>query len=130
MLGDAVAAALPEMQAHAESMMRDECTVRRVTGVSPDPLTGEDRPEYGPVLYEGKCRLKGPSSRRQSPAVGDDSTVVLSTFELHLPVSAEPDGEQVFASGDVAECRGRTFRLVDGHDATFQTAIRLPCEVW
>ena len=58
MLGEDVAAALPEFRAHAESLMVDECRIERQSGTTLDPATLEVVPTYTPIAMEQKCRVQ------------------------------------------------------------------------
>lgn len=88
MLGDDIADALPELQAEAESRMRDTCVITR-----PDPFAPENwNPatlQYEPgetTIYEGKCRLRdaGTIDRTANAA---DQPFTLSQSKLSLPIA-------------------------------------------
>ena len=57
MIGDDIAAALPELQAAAVSMMRDTCRVERRAGRTMDPDSLE-YVEAWSLVAEGVCRVK------------------------------------------------------------------------
>lgn len=125
MLGDDIAQALPELQAHAESMMRDAITIKRPTGETTTNPDGEVVAVYelAPV-YAGACRV-----RRRTPTVSEEmggaETMTTTDLEIHVPVSAG----DVFLPGDVGFVRDvATYRVLESHYQTFQTAIRLPAE--
>ncbi len=126
-LGDDLAAVLPELQAQAESMMRDTATITRVTGTTTD-TDGREIPEttevYGPTIepHKGKCKLEANTLVDTSPTVGG-ATVTIQRYRVDIPVGAGP--VQV---GDLVECRGRQFRVTGLHEKTWQTAQRLPVE--
>lgn len=89
MLGDDIAQALPELQAHAESMMRDTCVVERDTGETTlDPDSLEEVPVFETV-YEGKCRVQRPGASvgGSEPVVGE-SEFGVQTVHGQLPLSA------------------------------------------
>lgn len=125
-LGEDLAAALPELQAAAESMMVDTCTVRRPTGTGADPETGADITTYRePAIYSGPCRLQIRQGQPRDLESGS-STQTVQLVEVHVPAAAGP-----FAVGDVVEVSrpGSTPRRlrIDGlHEKTYQTAQRLP----
>lgn len=86
MLGDDVDAALPELRAHAESLMVDACRVERRTG----RVLDEDSLEYVDAwasVYEGRCRVQvaGTQAQQESPA-GRAFTVIDAVVQL--PVSS------------------------------------------
>lgn len=121
MIGDDIAARLPELQAQAESMMLTPCTIRRPTGVTSDD-DGRDVVAYEPQpVYEGRCRVRHRQGVGQGAQESADSYVVVQQYELHVPVAAGP-----FLVGDVAEVEARRFRIAGLNTATFQTAQRLP----
>jgi hypothetical protein len=82
---------LAELQAEAESRMRDSCTIRaRGTSTGDvDPVTGVEVTVPGALLYSGKCRLRmsGMVSGSSSSQVAGDQVTVSSPV-LSIPVSA------------------------------------------
>jgi hypothetical protein len=102
LIGDVIAADLPELQTHAESMMRDSCTIKRATGeTTRDPVTLEDVPVFE-VVYAGKCRVQRPGASvgGSEPVVGEREFGV-QAVHFQLPLSALG-----VKRGDVAECDG------------------------
>lgn len=121
MIGDDLDAALPELQAHAESRMRSVCLIRRPTGTTADPVNGADVTVYQPgAVYSGKCRIK---TRDVQVLVAESaqSTVSTQRYELHIPV-----GAGTVRVGDVASVGLRKFRIDGLHQEDNQTAQRLP----
>src|SRR5690606_5450744 len=114
-LDEAIAAALPQMRAAAESMMRDTCRVRAVTGTT----TNGDAtvtPTYSTV-YEGRCKIQSQRPYPSNPNAGDHQWTLLPV-ELHLPVdgTGEVGTDQfvdILASADPQNV-GRTFRIRSG----------------
>jgi hypothetical protein len=87
MLGDDIAAALPELRAHAESMMRDTVKVERATGAfTRDPVTLEDVPVYATV-HEGQARIQRPGGIQPSEEVAGEVEFGISTILAQLPLS-------------------------------------------
>lgn len=126
MIADDIAAALPELRAHAESRMQRPSTARPVLGVTADPETGADVTEYGDPIYEGPCRLRNRAkgslgATRESGGV----SVTLSDIEWHIPFDSPriPVGTVIFIDDLPAY---RTTDLADGDD---MTARRYPVEV-
>lgn len=82
MIGDDIAAALPELRAEAESLMQDACVIERESGSVMDPVTFEERPSWS-LVYAGPCRVKVTSS---APVEGAGRTYVITDALLQLPV--------------------------------------------
>ena len=139
MLGDVLAATLPQLQAEAESMMQTTAIVERITGLTTDPLTGAvvEQAEivYGPTIepHRGRCRVKAGGTK---PADADvaGGTVQTSTDELHFPASATGMARglraTIVASVNQPRLIGNQYRITSPHDAEFQTAQRCPIERW
>jgi len=126
-LGDDLAGMLPELRAHAESMMRDTCTISRVTGTTLDVDGGEipDRTViYGPQVepHKGRCKVQANQLTDMSPEAGG-ATVTVLRYRVDIPVAAGP-----IQIGDLIVTSGRHFRVTGLHDKTWQTAQRLPVE--
>lgn len=134
MIIDDIARALPELRAHAESMMTTTATVRRPTGVvEADPETGADVIPEGALVYEGRCRVKA-AQRAPSAQESADATVAVDQDAIHFPVTAGPfqvgDVVTVTASVHQPLLVGRTYRVTGLHEMELQTAQRVPVEVW
>lgn len=126
MIHDAIAAALPELRAHAESRMQRPCVARPVLGVDADPETGADVVVYGDPLYEGLCRLRN----RSNGTLGNSresggATVDVTSREWHIPVDSPriPIGTVIFFDDLPA------YRTTDVSDGDDMTARRYPVEV-
>jgi len=89
MLGDDIARALPELRAHAESMMCDTCTVERHTGNGRvwDELTGTYSDPEPVTIYSGRCRVRARDAQDQSLTVGEAAWSVTDVV-VSLPLSA------------------------------------------
>lgn len=94
MIHDDIARVLPELQAHAESMMVDTCTISRrvldengepVRVMDPETLAYEDSWE---TVYEGKARVQRASTSSDHPASAGDFQYGIEPVELQLPISA------------------------------------------
>lgn len=127
MIHDAIAAALPELRAHAESRMQRPCVARPVVGVTADPETGADVVVYGDPIFEGMCRLRNRAkgslgASRESGGV----SVTVSDIEWHIPYGSPrvPVGTVIFFEDGTPAYR--TTDLADGDD---MTARRYPVEV-
>lgn len=119
LVGDAIAAALPELRAQAESLMRDTCSVSRVTGAA---IVDEREVPATAAVYAGRCKVQELANVETSPDVAG-ATVTVLRYRLDLPVSAGP-----FKVGDIATVGARTFRITSMHVKTWQTAQRLPVD--
>lgn len=126
MLGHDIAAALPEMRAHAESRMRRNCVVRRVLSVDADPETGEDVPVYGPVLYDGPCRLRDRQYGSTALDLSGTAPATRSRLELHIPVGSPRLPVHAVVLFDDGTPTYRITDLADGDDVT---ARRYPLEM-
>lgn len=119
MLGDDLAAILPELRAQAVSRMRTPCLVRRPGGTTADPETGADVSVYDPV-WSGFCRI-GQQSITARAGESAEATVLTQQLQIHIPVGVGP-----VRSGDEVLADGRAFRVDGTHDKDQQTAQRLP----
>lgn len=73
MIGDDIAAALPELRQQAESLMTTACVVERKSGTEFDPETNQDVTTWESV-YEGPCRLAQPTVQSVIVAGGQEVT--------------------------------------------------------
>lgn len=123
LIGERIAAALPELRAHAESRMKTPCEARPVVGVSSNG-SGDDVIEYGTEVYVGKCRLRNRGGAATVDAQSADSTRVVDRIEWHIPHDAPEvqPGTVVFIEGVP---RFRVLEWADGDDLT---ARRYPVE--
>ena len=83
-IGDDIAAALPELRAQAESLMRDSCVVERRTGRVMDDATLEYVDSWSRV-YEGRCRVQVAATQPAEEVVGGRAFVVTDAV-VQLPV--------------------------------------------
>ena len=132
MIHDDIARVLPELQAHAESLMTTTATVTRNESVTPDPETGEDVVTRDTV-YQGPCKVSSAVPQPLSPEVAG-GTANIDRDEIHFPVTAGP-----FDVGDRVEITGsthqphlvdRVYRVTSLHEMEWQTAQRIPVETW
>lgn len=119
-----------EARADAEALMKDTCEIRRPSGSSVDPETGEITPDYLPV-YSGKCRLQsneGVSADRES---GQSSLTVLSR-SVHIPAATVQvqDGDVVTMTASLFSpfLVNREFRVRGWSPESYASADRLPVE--
>lgn len=90
-------------------LMTTQVTIRRITGVTTDPLTGVDVPT-AEVVYEGRGKLQTfEGYEREAESAGQSVTV--QRMSLHLPVGAYRP-----AVGDVAVVTGSTDELLVGRE--------------
>ena len=83
-IGDDIAAALPELRAQAESLMRDSCVVERRTGRVMDDTSLEYVDSWSRV-YEGRCRVQVAATQPAEEVVGGRAFVVTDAV-VQLPV--------------------------------------------
>lgn len=133
-LADAIAATLPELRAHAESMMVDACTVTRASAGAPvvDNNSGTVTPAAPATIYSGPCRVQLPDAVEKAEEAGGDALSVQAAI-ISLPIA----GSESVAVGDVVTVTGATFDaelsgvtyVVRGlHRKTHATSRRLRCE--
>lgn len=88
MLGDSIAAALPELRAHAESLMVDTVLIEADTGdVTSDPVTLEDVPVYAEV-YAGMGRIQRTGALSSRDDVTGDFEFGVDAVLVQVPLSA------------------------------------------
>lgn len=106
MIGHDIAAALPELRAHAESMMADTCRIRRPNGTTLDPETLEEVPNYLDV-HTGPCRVQrsGALSPGESSPGGYEFGVGAVLVQLPISVTGIRRGDvfDLTALGDVSD---------------------------
>lgn len=111
MLGDSIAAALPGLRAHAESMMTSTWRIDRQRVEGGKPVANVVAHKTIPVrdeVYQGKGKLQTYEGHEVALPAGP-STVVQQRMSLHLPVGAFRP-----LPGDVATCLTSTDPLMVG----------------
>ena len=115
-------------RAAAEALMVDACTVRRATGETTDPDTGEVERTYATV-YTGKCRVQQSLAQAQQQDAGEDYMLLLR-LEVQLPVAGSEglsvgDEVTITASVNDPDLTGRVFRIRDLFHKTHATSRRV-----
>lgn len=95
MIHDDIAAALPELRAHAESLMVDSCTIaRRRLDESGEPVRDMDPvtlelTDVWDEVYSGRCRVQRPGAVMvgREPVVGGVEYSV-ETVHVQVPLAA------------------------------------------
>lgn len=131
-LGGDIAAELPELRAHAESLMTDSCVITGPGGAPTwDDATGTYTPAAAPTVYSGKCRLRMPRTTGAATEVGDAGWAV-DDGVWSLPIT----GSEAVARGHVAvvslgsdPLASVTVTVQATHAQTDSTARRLPVKV-
>ena len=106
--GDDIAAVLPELRAHAESIMTDTIRLEHVTGTEPepDPVTLETVYIYETV-YEGKGRVQRSGQLSPHESVAGEVEFGVNALMVQLPLSAsgikKGDRVTVVAVGSVSD---------------------------
>lgn len=121
------AAVLARGRAAAEAGMVDTCTVRRPTGTTTDPDSGQVTTAYlNPNPYTGKCRVKQIQALPETHDVGEDH-VVLTRLQLQVPMSAPGllVGDEVTMTASIhdPDLPGRVF-LIRGPSAGSELTAR------
>lgn len=99
MIIDVVDAHLPQMRAHAESLMLDTVRIERPGETVTDPDSGEVT-NSTTTVYLGRGRWKPPATVATTDEVGT-AIKVTTPGEVHIPVgSYDP------TPGDIIECVG------------------------
>ena len=116
MLGDDLAAALPLLQAEAESRMNLPCLIERVTATTAD--TGVTV-EAATRIWAGCCELQDAGG--ESLVQAGDAPVTKGSRIVKIPV-----GVAGVQEGDRITIGDRRFRVGDLHRKSWQTCQRLP----
>ena len=129
-LGADVAAILPHLQAQAESMMQDTCTVTRGGMDVFNPDTGQYEPAPGPLIYTGKCRIQSGGTQAANPEAGG-AVFTVEKPELQLPfgVSLEVGDQAVIDSSVNPALVGVAYRVTGLGLKTHATSARYAVEV-
>ena len=94
-IGDDIAAALPELQAQAESMMQDTCDIT-MPGAGRGPLNPETGQREAPApvtLYSGPCRVRQPNlAAGEIDAAGQ--ALAVSDRVVSIPLAGDGYTEQ------------------------------------
>ncbi len=134
MLGDDLSAALVELRAHAESMMRDTCTITRAGERGAwDEATGTYAENTPVPIYNGKCRVRNAAANPQLADAGEAAWSADLVY-IHLPVdssSAVRTGDLVVITASAHDSGrvGLSAYVSGEHVQTMSTARRLPCRV-
>jgi hypothetical protein len=118
--------ALARGQAAALASMVDACTIRRRTGETTDPATGETTPTWS-ALYAGPCRVQQSLAQADQHDAGEDYLLQLR-LTLQLPVSVtglEVNDEATLTVSRDADLVGRVFLVRDLFHKTDETARRV-----
>lgn len=129
-LADDLIATLPVLRAQAESLMVDECIVRRGTGETVvDPDTGSVVDAPGVTVYEGKCKVQSKDSATATPDAGGHTFVSVSR-QIHIPANSadveDDDVVEITASRFNTLGVGKMYRVEGFTPDSFDTAARLP----
>jgi hypothetical protein len=114
----------------AESLMVDECVIRRGEGEAVlDEETGAVTEGHGVTVYSGKCKVQSKDSATSSPDAGGHSFTVVSR-QVHIPANAadirDDDVVEITASLLNSFTIGKRYRVEGFTPDTYDTAARLP----
>ena len=133
MLSDPITSALPELRAHANSLMVDACIVTRGGEPVWDDATGTYTPGPDTTVYEGRCRLRNAAPAPQNADAGETAwavdLVVVSLPVVGSEAVADGDTVTVTASSFDAAAVGTVLTVQSAHVQTHSTARRLSCQV-
>jgi hypothetical protein len=129
MIGQDIAAGLGELQAQAESLMVDTCTVQaKPTEGAADPTTGIRTPTPGAVRYTGKCRVRWANNLADTD-LRAEQTLKVGHYFITIPTAASAfsgDVVTVTASTDPLIPPG-TFTVVEVVEGSTRIQRRLLC---
>lgn len=114
----------------AESLMVDQCAIRRTTGPAGelDPNTGEKTPAPTETIYSGKCKVQTYEAHESKPDAGEHVWTV-QRYSVHIPVSspavAVDDRIEITAAVTDDHLIGRTYRVSGLLHKSLATAQRL-----
>lgn len=124
----------------AESLMVDECIIRRQSGLATDPATGAVTPAYTTVYpsvqdiangNKGKCKVQT-FTNRELLKNGGQYEFVVQRYEVQIPVAAVGvnvnDEALITSSAHDPELPGRAYRIVGLMNKSLGTARRLGVE--
>lgn len=111
--------------------MIDTCTIRRQTGATTDPATGERVPTYlSPNPYSGPCRVQQHQATADQQDAGQDYLLMLR-LEVQLPMSVTglQVGDEITMTASVndPDLPGRVFKIHDLAHKSEATARRVQC---
>ena len=111
----------------AEASFVDTCTIRRRTGTTTDPDTGQTTPTYS-NLYSGTCRVQQKQAQANQADVGEAYLLMLM-FEVQLPMSVTglrtEDEITITASAHDPDLPNRVFLIRELAHKTDATARRV-----
>lgn len=115
----------------AEALMVDACTIKRRSGQTSNPTTGDVTDTYAAAHYTGKCKVQSREVEVATPEAGEQ-TVNTLTLRVDVPMSATgiTAGDVVTITAAVydPDLVNRSFRVVAPFHGSLKTARRLPVE--
>jgi hypothetical protein len=130
-LGEAITTALPELRAHAESMMTDTVRLEHVTGQSvPDPVTLEVHDLYA-TDYEGPGRVQRRAIQPSEHVVGEvefGTEAAIIQLPISVTVAAARQRVTVVSSLLDPAMVGAHFTVIGVEMKSHATMRRLFCE--
>lgn len=115
----------------AERLMVDQCTIRRKTGTTTDPDTGQTTPTTQ-TIYQGKCKVQQAAVQARQERRGQ-AELLMVRRELHLPVATSV-GVRAGDEATIDVCQhdpdltGRKLLVRDEAAKSMATARRLGVE--
>ena len=131
MLGDDLAAVLPELREHAESLMVDAGTAMRPTGGMVYDPGSQSEVEATAHLFTSRCKIQARDLQARDEQVGG-RTATTVRLELHLPADTAPlevgDLFEVTAVHPLSTARLTRYRVLAPVGKTWATANRYEIE--
>lgn len=123
-------AALPFLQAQAESQMVDTCIIDRPGEPVTDPDSGAVTPSHT-LVYEGKCKVQQTLAQSSSKEAGG-AVFNVQTSRLDLPIGVGPiqagDRVRMTAARFNPALVGNLYRVKELFEKSWPTAQRIPVE--
>jgi len=131
MLGDAIAWALPDLRANAESTMTATATVTRSGGLVFNPATGLSEETFTTIVADSPARLRQPTAVEATVAFGEQD-VTRVRFIVDFPwtvTDVEIDDVVTFTDSDDPEMIGATVKVVGLSMRNHQVTRSYGCEL-
>lgn len=137
MIGDDLAAALPELRQHAESRMDSRCVLRRPTGkMAQNEGTGREYPIWQTLAVNVPLRVRAATSSRTQPVPGGDVQNARPIGSIPLAIDwldDVPDADREHRDGDLidvtaGETAGQVLKIGESDPTDQTTARRFPVE--
>lgn len=125
-IGDTIAGVLPELQAQAESLMRDVCEIREPGTREFDRNAEVEVRVIGSLIYSGKCRWRREKQQARVEASAEQQVTTVSGI-VSVPVHVSVAADYVVTLTDSADGQivGEPLTVTDVETGTHLTARRI-----